>query len=71
MAFPNLVPTSRSFESGDYPVKAFRAQNGAETRILYKNQEMVTKVIQMKEKFVKVHRIMDSQLQTTILLLQY
>ena len=35
MAFPNLVPTSRSFESGDYPVKTFRAQSGAETRILY------------------------------------
>ena len=35
MAFPNLVPTSRSFESGDYPVKTFKAQNGAEVRILY------------------------------------
>ena len=35
MAFPNLVPTSRSFESGDYPVKTFKAQSGAETRILY------------------------------------
>ena len=35
MAFPNLVPTSRSFQSGDYPVKTFKAQNGAEVRILY------------------------------------
>lgn len=35
MAFPNLIPTSRSFESGDYPVKTFKAQNGAEVRILY------------------------------------
>ena len=35
MAFPNLVPTSRSFESGDYPVKAFKTQSGAEVRILY------------------------------------
>lgn len=35
MAFPNLVPTSRSFESGDYPVKTFKAQNGSEVRILY------------------------------------
>lgn len=35
MDFPALVPTSRSFESGDYPVKAFRAQSGAEHRILY------------------------------------
>ena len=35
MDFPALVPTSRSFESGDYPVKTFKAQNGAEHRILY------------------------------------
>ena len=35
MAFPDLVPTSRSFESGDYPVKTFKAQNGSEVRILY------------------------------------
>ncbi len=35
MAFPTLVPTSRSFESGDYPVKTFKAQNGKEHRILY------------------------------------
>ena len=35
MAFPSLIPTSRSFESGDYPVKTFKAQNGKEHRILY------------------------------------
>ena len=35
MAFPELVPPSRSFESGDYPIKTYKAQNGAETRILY------------------------------------
>ena len=35
MAFPGLVPTSRSFDAGDYPVKTFKAQNGAEKRILY------------------------------------
>ena len=35
MAFPNLEPTSRSFESGDYPVRTFKAQNGKEHRILY------------------------------------
>ena len=33
--FPDLIPTSRSFEAGDYPVKTFKAQNGAEHRILY------------------------------------
>ena len=35
MAFPTLVPTARSFEAGDYPVKTFKAQNGKEHRILY------------------------------------
>jgi hypothetical protein len=35
MAFPALVPTSRSFDAGDYPIKTFKSQNGAETRILY------------------------------------
>ena len=33
--FPTLVPTSRTFESGDFPVKTFKSQNGAEHRILY------------------------------------
>ena len=35
MPFPALRPTSRSFSAGDYPVKTFRAQSGAEVRILY------------------------------------
>lgn len=35
MAFPTLVPTSRSFDAGDWPIKSFRSQNGAEVRILY------------------------------------
>lgn len=34
-AFPKLVPTARTFESGDFPVKTFKAQNGVEHRILY------------------------------------
>ena len=34
-AFPALVPTSRSFEAGDFPIKTYKAQNGAEHRILY------------------------------------
>ncbi len=33
--FPDLIPTSRSFNAGEYPVKTFKAQNGAEHRILY------------------------------------
>lgn len=35
MDFPDLIPTSRSFDPGDWPVKTFRSQNGAETRVLY------------------------------------
>jgi hypothetical protein len=35
MAFPTLVPTSRSYEAGDYPVRTYKSQSGAETRILY------------------------------------
>ena len=35
MAFPSLNPTARSFDPGDWPVKTFRAQSGAEIRILY------------------------------------
>jgi|TARA_B100000073_G_scaffold138573_1_gene113861 hypothetical protein len=36
MPFPtSLKPTSRTFGAGEYPVKAFRAQNGTEVRILY------------------------------------
>jgi len=31
----DLVPSARTFESGDYPVKTYKAQNGAEQRILY------------------------------------
>lgn len=35
MPFPALKPTSRSSSAGDYPVKTFKAQSGAEVRILY------------------------------------
>lgn len=35
MAYPTLQPTSREFDPGSYPMKSFRAQSGAETRILY------------------------------------
>jgi hypothetical protein len=36
--FPNIAPTSRSFEMGDWPVKTYKAQSGAEIRILYGNR---------------------------------
>lgn len=35
MPFPTLQPTSRSATAGDYPVKTFKSQSGAEIRILY------------------------------------
>ena len=35
MAFPTLRPTGRDFTAGDYPVKSYKAQSGAEVRILY------------------------------------
>lgn len=34
MEFPNLVPSSRQFENGDYPVSRYTATNGMEVRIL-------------------------------------
>jgi len=38
MDFPNLTPTSRNFDPGDWPVKQFKAQDGSEVRILYGNR---------------------------------
>ena len=35
MAFPALQPTARDFKPGDWPVKTYSAQSGAEVRILY------------------------------------
>jgi len=38
MAFPSLIPSTRNYASGDYPVKTFRSQSGSESRILYGNR---------------------------------
>ena len=35
MPFPALSPTSRDFKPGDFAVKTYNAQSGAEVRILY------------------------------------
>ena len=40
MTLPNLRPSSRTFNPGDYPVKLFRTQSGAESRILYGNKRV-------------------------------
>ena len=42
--FPGLVPTSRSFDLGDWPISKFRAINGSEVRIKYGNNETEAKV---------------------------
>jgi len=34
-AFPDLVPSARTFVPGNYPVKAYLAMNGVEHRLLY------------------------------------
>jgi hypothetical protein len=44
MAFPTLQPTSRDFSPGDWPIKRFNAQSGAEIRILYGSQRTNAKI---------------------------
>jgi hypothetical protein len=34
-SYPSITPTSRSFNAGNWPIKTFNAQDGAEVRILY------------------------------------
>ena len=34
-SFPEIAPTARSYDPGDWPVKSFRANNGTEHRIIY------------------------------------
>jgi hypothetical protein len=38
MAFPSLVPSARQFSPGSWPVRTFKAQDGAEVRLLYGNR---------------------------------
>jgi hypothetical protein len=35
MDFPDLAPTSRTFNPGDWPVRTFRSQSGVESRVIY------------------------------------
>lgn len=44
MAFPTLTPTSREFTPGDWPVKRYNSQSGAEIRILYGNLRTNAKI---------------------------
>jgi len=38
-SFPNFVPSSRKFDMGDYPVKAYRALSGAIVRRVFGNKQ--------------------------------
>lgn len=40
MSYPALIPSGRSFGAGDFPVKAYKAQDGAEVRLLYGNKRV-------------------------------
>lgn len=44
MAFPSLAPTSRDFSPGDWPIKRYNSQSGAEVRILYGSQRTNAKL---------------------------
>jgi len=35
MPYPVVRPSTRAYNSGDYPVRKYNAQNGAEVRLLY------------------------------------
>ena len=35
MAYPDIRPSSRQFDPGNWPVRTYNAQNGAEVRLLY------------------------------------
>jgi len=44
MAFPTLVPSSRTFTPGNFPQKVFKSQSGSETRVLYGDKETDAKL---------------------------
>lgn len=44
MAFPEIAPTSRSFDPGDFPSKTYNSQSGSEIRILYGSQRTKMKL---------------------------
>jgi hypothetical protein len=44
MPFPTLAPTSRNYDPGDWPSKAFSSLSGAEIRIRYGNRRVNAKL---------------------------
>jgi len=45
MAFPDIKPASREYSSGDWPIKRFDSQSGAEVRILYGSRRVGAKLV--------------------------
>lgn len=43
-AFPSFVPSGRSFDPGDLPIKTYNAQNGSEVRIVYGSKRINRKL---------------------------
>ena len=75
MAFPELVPSSRKFSPGDFPIKKFNTQSGAEVRILY-GSRMVNQVFELSyanisdsqaESFLTDYRDQQGTFQTFVL----
>jgi len=44
MPYPSIPPTARSYDPGNYPVRTYRSQNGAEVRMLYGNKRFDVKL---------------------------
>ena len=44
MPYPAQRPTSRRYDHGNYPVRTYNAQNGAEVRLIYGNRRFNLKL---------------------------
>ena len=44
MGFPATPPTARTYDPGNWPVRTFNSQNGAEVRILYGSKRFNVKL---------------------------
>ena len=53
--FPNIVPTKREFDPGQFPMKTFKSQSGVESKLLYGQRR-----VSMKFK-LRFDNISDSQ----------
>lgn len=43
MSYPTAKPSQRSYQHGDWPVRSFKAMDGAEVRIMYGNRRTGSK----------------------------